>query len=164
MENKKTITSNIIAMLSSIGALFSACGATCGAVCAVPLLSFIGVSGATLSKFSWLDKFQPYLIGLTILSLGYGFYQAYRPAKKQNCDDAGCECPPTKRSFFKSKSFLWIATIFCLFLWTYPLFSSANKSTCDPNSCESTNVSCDTTSIQQDSSTQCNKVCDKPCE
>lgn len=164
MENKKTITSNIIAMLSSIGALLIGCGATCGSVCALPLLSFIGVSGATLSELSWLDKLQPYLMGLTILSLGYGFYQAYRPVKEQNCDAAACACPPTKRNFFKSKSFLWTATIFCLFLWTSPLFLSTNKSTCNPNSCENLNASCGTISSQQDSSTPCNKVCEKPCE
>jgi hypothetical protein len=164
MENNKKITSNIIAMLSSIGALFIGCGATCGAVCTVPLLSFIGVSGATLSKFSWLDKFQPYLIGLTILSLGYGFYQAYRPVKNKIVKNVGCECPPTKRNFFTSKSFLWIATLFCLFLWTYPLFSITNKSACDPKGCKRTNISLDTSSIQQDSSKACGKVCNRPCE
>jgi hypothetical protein len=41
---------------------------------------------------------------------------------------------------------------------------STKKSTCDPKSCNSINVSCNMTSIQRDSSIQCNKVCDKPCE
>ena len=50
--------------------------------CITPVLALIaGTSGLT-STFSWLEPFRPYFIGLTILVLGFAWYQKLKPKKQ----------------------------------------------------------------------------------
>lgn len=172
MENKKSKLALSFSALTSFGSLLAtgcvtACtvgGAACAPACALPLLSFMGISGTTLATISWLAPLKPYLIALGILSLAYAFWQAYKPQKKVVCADenAQCECPPKANN--RNKIMLWVVTLFCLGLYLYPIFAnnnsnntiSANQSAINnqPNGSEcASNVTCDTT-----------KICNKPCK
>lgn len=141
----KTIKSRFLALFSSIGALFGSCAGACGVTCAASgccgsyaLFGFIGLSS---SSMKFLEKLTPFFLVLTIVSLAYAFYKAYKP-KDTNCCDSennnnGSDCcnTPKKTNFFQSKSFLWAITIMSAIMWTYPYFSKLNAK---ENSCNST--------------------------
>jgi hypothetical protein len=149
--------SKIVSIFSSIGALISGCfGGACGVAClaggccgSYALFGFIGISGSGLA---FMQKLTPVFLILTIVSLGYAFYVAYKPKPKPCCtntngtpDQAPCCSKPAKKSFLKSKSFLWITTVICLVMWTYPyIFKSSSKSAscCDVDSRKKTEICC----------------------
>ena len=58
--------------------------------CITPVLALIAGTSGLASSFSWLEPFRPYLIGLTILVLGFAWYQKLKPKKEIDCD---CETP-----------------------------------------------------------------------
>ncbi|MDO8896161.1 MAG: hypothetical protein Q7V19_00815, partial [Bacteroidales bacterium] len=96
---------------------------------------------------------------LTIVSLSYAFYKAYKP-KEANCCDSGnnnsssdCCNTPKKTNFFQSKSFLWAITILSAIMWTYPYFSKLNENN---NNCSSNIETVDNVSTGDNSS---NKEC-----
>jgi hypothetical protein len=67
-------------MLASVGALASVVAASS---CCLPLLPFVAAAGLAGSS-SLLSTLRPYLLGGSVLLIGYGFYQARR-AKQCNC-------------------------------------------------------------------------------
>lgn len=139
-----TIKSRLLALFSSIGALFGSCGGACGVACAASgccgsyaLFGFIGLSSSSMIFF---EKLTPFFFVLTIFSLAYAFYKAYKP-KEANCCDSennnnGSDCCNThkKTIFFQSKSFLWAITIMSAIMWTYPYFSKLNDNIVNCNS------------------------------
>lgn len=149
----KTIKSRFLALFSSIGALFGSCGGACGVACAASgccgsyaLFGFIGISSSSLKFF---EKLTPVFLALTIFSLAYAFYKAYKP-KEANCCDSGnsnsdCCNSPKKTIFFQSKSFLWAITIMSAIMWTYPYVSKINNS--NSNCTQSLQVSDSTLNI-----------------
>lgn len=82
--------------------------------CWGPLLltSIAGISGSSV-YFSWLTTIKPYLLIIAFLSLGYAFYQVYKPKKQSNCL---CNCNNEKVSFFKSKLYIWIVAAFVILM------------------------------------------------
>lgn len=120
-------------MISSVGAAFVTCGTTCGVTCCVPpVLSLLGLSSYSASYVSFVEPLKPVLIGITVVSLGYAFYKAYRKPKMAisccNADQAVESCCKPEReakvtAFIKSKSFLWLVTIFCAFMYAWPYLS-----------------------------------------
>lgn len=103
MKEKVIIGSGIVAAIAS-----SLC-------CIVPLLAlFAGGLGAA-TNLNWLEPFRPYLIGFTILVLGFAWYQKLKPQK--DC------CINQKTNFMETKSFLTIVTIFALSMLSFPSFS-----------------------------------------
>lgn len=89
--------------------------------CITPLLALMAGTSGFASTFSWLDPFRPYLIGLTILVLGFAWYQKLKP---QN--EIDCECDtPEKIPFIQTKKFLGIVTIFALLMLAFPLYTQA---------------------------------------
>ncbi len=106
-KNKKLIWTSI---LTAVGA--SLC-------CITPLLALIsGVSGAA-SSFSWMEPFRPYLIAITLLVLGYAWYQQLKPKKEMACD---CE-EDNKKGFMQSRLFLGLVTVFALVMLAFPYYS-----------------------------------------
>ena len=88
--------------------------------CITPVLALIaGTSGLT-STFSWLEPFRPYFIGLTILVLGFAWYQKLKPQKKNDCK---CETEE-KPKYIQSKIFLGIVTAFAIVMLAFPNYSS----------------------------------------
>jgi len=150
----------IVSVFSSIGALISGCFGSCGVAClatgccgGTAILGFIGLSGSVLKVFEVLT---PLFLVLTVISLAYGFYKAYKPKKAACCSPAAsgegaspscCE-KERKESFFQSKSFLWAITVLCIVMWTYPLILNSKnqptqESTCCPaGSVDSTKSAC----------------------
>ena len=103
MKEKAIIGSGIVAAIAS-----SLC-------CIVPLLAlFAGGLGAA-TNLNWLEPFRPYLIGFTILVLGYAWYQKIKLEK--DC------CINQKINFMETKSFLTIVTIFAFGMLSFPSFS-----------------------------------------
>jgi len=108
-KNKKLIGAGIITALAA-----SLC-------CITPVLAlFAGVSGIA-SMFSWIEPFRPYLMWITILVLAFAWYQKLKP-KKQDEIDCACE-EDEKPSFWQSKKFLGIVTVFAAVMLAFPHYS-----------------------------------------
>ena len=74
--------------------------------CITPVLALIAGTSGLASNFSWLEPFRPYFIGLTILVIGFAWYQKLKPQKKIDC-----KCETTEKiNFMQTKSFLGIIT------------------------------------------------------
>ena len=88
--------------------------------CITPVLALIaGISGAA-STFSWIEPFRPYLAALTIGVLAFAWYQKLKPAK----EEIECDCEEDgKTSFWQSKKFLAIVTVFALLMLAFPYYS-----------------------------------------
>lgn len=89
--------------------------------CITPVLAVLGGLGGIATTFSFLEPLRPYLIGLTIIALGYAFYKVYKP-KKNNDVDCACETDE-KPKFINSKKFLWMITVVSALLITFPYYS-----------------------------------------
>ncbi len=86
--------------------------------CITPVVAIVaGVSGAA-ATFSWIEPFRPYIIGLTVLLLGYAWYRLLKPNWDPDC---ACEENP---SFLNSKSFLGIVTVVAALLISFPYYST----------------------------------------
>ena len=92
---------------------------TASLCCITPVLALIAGTSGIASMFSWIEPFRPYLIGLTILVLGFAWYQKLKPKKEIDCE---CETDE-KPKFFQSKKFLGIVTVFAIVMLTFPLYS-----------------------------------------
>lgn len=88
--------------------------------CITPVLALIsGVSGAA-STFSWMEPFRPYLIGIAVLVLGFAWYQKLRP---RTTAEIQCACEEDKKpSFWQSKLFLGIVTVFAVIMLAFPYY------------------------------------------
>jgi copper chaperone CopZ len=102
--------------------------------CITPVLAVLGGLGGIATTFSFLEPFRPYLIGLTVIVLGYAFYKAYKPKKGTDIDCA-CEDETSgkKVSFLNSKKFLWIITVISALLIAFPYYSKALFPAVDKN-------------------------------
>lgn len=102
MKEKTLIGSGIVAAIAS-----SLC-------CIIPLLALVAGGAGAATNLSWMEPFRPYLIGFTILVLGYAWYQKLKPQK--DC------CSSQKLNFMETKSFLTIVTIFAIGMLSFPSF------------------------------------------
>jgi mercuric ion transport protein len=92
---------------------------TASLCCITPVLALIAGTSGIASTFSWIEPFRPYLIGLTILVLGFAWYQKLKLQKEIDCE---CEADE-KPKFIQSKSFLGIVTVFAIVMLTFPNYS-----------------------------------------
>ena len=124
MSNKKIIT--------VIGATIAA-----SLCCVTPILAVLAGSSTLASSFSWMAPYHNYLVGFTILVLLYAWYDKLKPSK-----EIDCECDE-KGSFFSSKTFLAIVTLFSVVMLSFPqwgdkVFDSApSTESCSAGTCES---------------------------
>ena len=89
--------------------------------CITPILALIAGTSGIASAFSWLEPFRPYLIGLTILILGFAWYQKLKPRTQEEIE---CACEDDKKpKFIQSKTFLGIVTIFAALMLAFPLYA-----------------------------------------
>ena len=90
--------------------------------CITPVLALISGAAGAASAFSWIEPYRPWLIGITILVLGFAWFQKLKPSK---ADEITCDCEDeTKLSFWQSKSFLTIVTIFAVLMMAFPYYES----------------------------------------
>ena len=92
---------------------------TASLCCITPVLALIAGTSGIASTFSWIEPFRPYLIGLTILVLGFAWYQKLKPRKEIDCE---CETDE-KPKFIQSKKFLGIVTAFAIVMLAFPYYS-----------------------------------------
>ena len=92
---------------------------TASLCCITPVLALIAGTSGMASTFSWLEPFRPYLIGLTVLVLGFAWYQKLKPQKEIDCE---CETDE-KPKFIQSKTFLGIVTVFAILMLSFPYYS-----------------------------------------
>lgn len=92
---------------------------TASLCCITPVLAIIAGTSGIASTFSWIEPFRPYLIGLTILVLGFAWYQKLKPKKQIDCE---CETDE-KPKFIQSKTFLGIVTVFAIVMMAFPYYS-----------------------------------------
>lgn len=106
LENKSWVVGIISAIAASL-------------CCITPVLALIAGSSGFASAFSWLEPARPYLIGVTILVLGFAWYQKLKSKKAEEC---GCE-GEEKPSFWRSKTFLFVVTLFAILMVAFPYYS-----------------------------------------
>lgn len=87
--------------------------------CITPVLAMIAGTSGIASMFSWIEPFRPYLIGLTILILGFAWYQKLKPQKEIDCE---CDIEENPK-FIQSKTFLGIVTLFAIVMLAFPFYS-----------------------------------------
>ena len=109
MTNKKNL-------LLNAGAVFAAFGASL--CCILPVaVALLGVGSAALG--AKLEPLRPWLAGLTVVFLGFAFYQAYKPVA---CEpEEACAIPAKRR---RHRIGLWIVAGVAGALMAFPYYSS----------------------------------------
>ncbi len=111
MIDKKILTG----VITAIGA--SLC-------CITPVLAVLAGSTGMASSFSWMEPFRPYLIALTVIVLAYAWWDKLKPTP----EGIACACDAEeegKVSFWHSKVFLAIITIFSAVMLLFPYWGDA---------------------------------------
>ena len=89
--------------------------------CITPVFSLLAGIGGIAATFSWMEPFRPYLVIATIGILGFAWYQNLRP---RTAEEIECACEEDdKPSFWQTKRFLAIVTIFAALMLAFPSYS-----------------------------------------
>lgn len=104
--------------IAGVGLLTAIAASLC---CITPVIALVAGTSGMASTFSWMEPARPYLIGFTILTLGFAWYQKLKPQKEVDCN---CDTNE-KKSFMQSKLFLGIITVFAAVMLTFPYYSHA---------------------------------------
>ena len=97
--------------------MFAAVGASL--CCITPVLAVLAGSTGMASTFSWMEPFRPFLIGLTVVVIGYAWWDKLKP-KDESIE---CACDPDeegKVSFWHSTTFLALVSIFAAIMLSFP--------------------------------------------
>lgn len=92
---------------------------TASLCCITPVLALISGTSGIAASFSWMEPYRPFLIGLTVLVLGFAWYQKLKPKRAE----VDCECDDDKEPFMQSKLFLGIVTVFAAVMLAFPYYS-----------------------------------------
>ncbi|WP_366183757.1 mercuric transport protein MerTP [Flavobacterium ovatum] len=89
--------------------------------CITPVLALISGATGAASILSWMEPFRPYLLGVTLLVLGFSWYQKLKPltAEKIKCACEEDEKPP----FMQTKKFLAIVTVLAILMMGFPYYA-----------------------------------------
>lgn len=129
MNKKKTIWSGITGVIASVLA-FLGVVSCCGMPIIAGILATVGIGASQLSFFA---EYRGWFIAFAIVSLIYGFYQAYFKKKSCCCSKDTSEQQP-KSSGIMPKIFLWagaVITALALFMET-PESGASDSSGCCP--------------------------------
>src|SRR5690554_7263326 len=102
--------------LAGLGLLTAISASLC---CITPVLALLAGTSGLASVFSWLDPLRPYLIGLTVLVLGFAWYQKLKAQKQIDCN---CDTKE-KTPFIQTKKFLGIVTVFAGLMLAFPTYA-----------------------------------------
>lgn len=105
--SKRAATTGILAALAA-----SSC-------CIPPVIAAIAGVGGISSSLSWMEPLRPYLIGLSVLAIGYAWYAHLKPKK---ADDCGCDIDD-KPKWYQTKGFLVGITLFAIISVGFPYYS-----------------------------------------
>ncbi|RLD26906.1 MAG: mercuric transport protein MerTP [Bacteroidetes bacterium] len=92
--------------------------------CITPVLALVAGSSGIASSFSWLEPARPFFIGITIVVIGFAWYQKLKPRKADEIDCA-CEEDEEKTPFMQTKTFLGIVTVFSALMLAFPYYSGS---------------------------------------
>ncbi|UVR20004.1 hypothetical protein NXX17_10175 [Bacteroides fragilis] len=166
MSKSGTIWAMIASVLSPILALLGVISC-CGLPILVGILATLGIGASQLSFFA---EYKGWFIGFAIISLLFGFYQAY--FKKETCG-CGCETGVSETNLkkqSKSKSFqklfLWLGVaiiVFVLFIGNKNKTGQNNENNgCCPVETQSTlaeeNECCETQSQPKQKDSCCDTI------
>jgi hypothetical protein len=93
---KSSSKGTLAAALSAIGSVLAA------ATCCLPVLPFVlaaGTAGTATFLSSFIGALRPYLLGLSVVFIAFGFYQSRRASQ--------CNCKPS----FLSQVVLWLSAL-----------------------------------------------------
>jgi copper chaperone CopZ len=98
--------------------------------CITPVLALIAGSSGIAASSSWLEPVRPYLIGITIIVLAFAWYQKLKSKKTDTID---CDCEEERPSFWQSRKFLAIITVFAIIMLAFPSYSHMFYTETKPN-------------------------------
>ena len=101
------------AVLTTSGSVLSAFLAS---LCCIGPVVFSIIGAGSLGFATAFEPYRPYLMGLTVLFLGAGFYFTYRK-REDDCEDGSCSTTPANRV---NKVILWVATVLALVFLFFP--------------------------------------------
>ena len=114
MKNKQSNSLAFTSLLTAISA--SLC-------CITPVLALLAGSSGIAATFSWVEPLRPWLIGFTVIVLAFAWYQKLRPKSKEEIE---CACvDDEKPSFWQSRKFLGIVTVFAALMLIFPYYASS---------------------------------------
>lgn len=88
--------------------------------CITPVLALVSGAGGIASSFSWLEPARPYLLGITVLVLGFAWYQKLKP---RTAEEIQCACEEDEKPpFMQTKKFLGIVTVFAFLMMAFPYY------------------------------------------
>ena len=104
-------------VLLGIGIVTAVAASLC---CITPVLALIsGIAGAA-STFSWMEPIRPYLLVVTVVVLGFAWYQQLKP---RTAEEIECACEgDDKKPFMQTKTFLGIVTVFAALMMAFPYY------------------------------------------
>lgn len=129
MNKKSSVWSGITGLIASVLA-FLGVVSCCGMPLIAGILATVGIGASQLNFFA---EYKGWFIAFAIVSLIYGFYQAYFKGPKSCCASSKADAKGKKRSVLP-KIFLWVGTIvtlLALFMQT-PENTNAGTSGCCP--------------------------------
>ena len=99
-----------------VGVLLAAVGASL--CCVLPVVvAFAGVGSAAFGAM--FEPYRPYMIGATLLLLGFAFHRAYRPQATECAPGESCAVPENRR---RQRLLLWIVAVVAMLLLTFPYY------------------------------------------
>lgn len=108
-ETKKSLLFGAGTVVTAVGA--SLC-------CILPVaVAVLGVGSAALG--AKLEPLRPWLMGLTIVFLGFAFYRAYRPV--ECAPGESCAIPASRR---RHRIMLWIVATIAIVMMAFPYYAS----------------------------------------
>jgi mercuric ion transport protein len=114
MKNKQSNSLAFTSLLTAVSA--SLC-------CITPVLALLAGSSGIAATFSWVEPFRPWLIGFTVIVLAFAWYQKLRPKSKEEIE---CACEyDEKPSFWQSRKFLGIVTVFAALMLIFPYYAGS---------------------------------------
>ena len=103
--------------LAGAGVLSAIAASLC---CITPVLALISGASGVAATFSWMEPARPYLIGITVLVLGFAWYQKLKP---RTAEEIQCDCEEDeKKPFMQTKTFLGIVTVFAFLMIVFPYY------------------------------------------
>lgn len=104
---------------ASAGLLTAVVSSLC---CITPVIAIISGTSGIAATFSWMEPLRPFLIGLTVLVLAFAWYLKLKP---RTAEEIACECDEDEKpSFWQSRRFLMIVTVFSALMLSFPSYSS----------------------------------------
>ena len=98
----------------------SVVAAVAASLCCILLIIFAVAGAGIIGASAFFAAWRPYLLGVTALLLGAGFYFASRKPKHACEPGSACEVPSVNK---KGRIGLWIATAFVVAFAAFPYYS-----------------------------------------